>query len=157
MAKIRHIALATKDPDKTAEFYKKAFGFTEIRRSKDFTSGGGVFLTDGTLGIAILKFNWDQLGKGLDYTGLHHFGVVVDDTDDWTTHLENMGAELLVHSTDEAAKLITAVPSAADFEVKFKGPEGLVFDISEKSWPGAEAVDPEEKKIPVGEKAEAVS
>lgn len=151
MAKIRHIAIATKDPVKTAEFYKKAFGFTEIRRSKDFTNGGGVFLTDGTLGIAILYFTWDQLGKGLDYTGLHHFGVVVDDTDDWTTHLENMGAELLVHHEDEAAKLITATPSAADFEVKFKGPEGLVFDISHKSWPGAEAVAAEELKIPARE------
>ncbi len=32
MPKLRHLALATKDPEKTAEFYKTAFGFKEIRK-----------------------------------------------------------------------------------------------------------------------------
>ncbi|MBV8118866.1 MAG: VOC family protein, partial [Alphaproteobacteria bacterium] len=30
MARIRHIALVTDDPAKTAEFYKKHFGLTEL-------------------------------------------------------------------------------------------------------------------------------
>ena len=33
MAKIRHIAIATNDPVKTAEFYKNAFEFKEIART----------------------------------------------------------------------------------------------------------------------------
>ncbi len=33
MPKIRHIALATNDPVKTAEFYKRAFGFKEVGRT----------------------------------------------------------------------------------------------------------------------------
>lgn len=151
MAKIRHIALATQDPDATAAFYKKAFGFEEIRRSKDFDHGGGVFLSDGTLGIAILKFNWDQLGKGLDYVGLHHFGVVVDDVEDWTTYLENLGAECFVRRNDEVARKITQEPQGGDFEVKFRGPDGVVFDISDHLWPGAEPVTADESKLPAAE------
>ena len=30
MAKLRHIAIATKDPVKTAEFYKKAFDYYQM-------------------------------------------------------------------------------------------------------------------------------
>ena len=35
MARIRHIALTTKNPSQTAEFYKRAFGLKELRRSRD--------------------------------------------------------------------------------------------------------------------------
>ncbi len=52
MAKIKHIALTTKDPAEVAAFYKEAFGLQEIRRSKS----GAVFLTDGYINLAIL--NW---------------------------------------------------------------------------------------------------
>lgn len=151
MAKIRHIALATQDPDATAAFYKKAFGFEEIRRSKSFDNGGGVFLSDGTLGIAILKFNWDQLGKGLDYVGLHHFGVIVDDVDDWTNHLESLGAKHFAQRGDDIATKITQEPRGGDFEVKFRGPDDVVFDISDHLWPGAEEVSEEESKVPVSD------
>jgi catechol 2,3-dioxygenase-like lactoylglutathione lyase family enzyme len=40
MARIRHIALTTKNPSQTAEFYKQAFGLKELRRSRN----GAVFL-----------------------------------------------------------------------------------------------------------------
>ena len=33
MAKLRHIAIAAKDPDAMAEFYKKAFDFKEVRKT----------------------------------------------------------------------------------------------------------------------------
>jgi catechol 2,3-dioxygenase-like lactoylglutathione lyase family enzyme len=133
MPKLRHIALATNDPDKTAEFYKTAFGFKEIRKvSSDLAHG--YFLSDGTLNIAILRFaKYDQLGKGLDYVGLHHFGVVVDDVDECASKLETMGAECFMKpATEERAK--------GYFEVKFRGPDGVVFDISDRPWPGSEPV-----------------
>jgi catechol 2,3-dioxygenase-like lactoylglutathione lyase family enzyme len=82
MAKLRHIALAAEDPYATAEFYKKAFDFIEVRRTEPRGEGSsyGVFLSDGTISLAILRFGWDQ-GHGLDYRGIHHFGVLVDDVD----------------------------------------------------------------------------
>ena len=79
MTKIKHIALTTQDPDKTAAFYKEAFGLKEIRRSPN----GAVFLTDGYINLAIL--NWktekdaDVGPNGPNYSGIHHFGFEVDD------------------------------------------------------------------------------
>jgi catechol 2,3-dioxygenase-like lactoylglutathione lyase family enzyme len=131
MAKLRHLALATNDPEKTAHFYKEAFGFQEIRKVNSDLAHG-YFLSDGTLNIAILKFaKFDQLGKGLDYVGLHHFGVVVDDADQTILKLESMGAECFMRPpAEEHAK--------GYFEVKFRGPDGVVFDISDRPWPGSE-------------------
>jgi hypothetical protein len=31
--------------------------------------------------LAILKFKTDEIGRGLYYTGLHHFGILVEE---WT-------------------------------------------------------------------------
>jgi len=131
MAKLRHIALATSDPDKTPEFYQSAFGFQEIRKINSDLAHA-YLLSAGTLNIAILKFaKYDQLGKGLDYVGLHHFGVVVDDTDEYVQKLESMGAECFMRpSAEERAK--------GSFEVKFRGPDGVVFDIADRPWPGSE-------------------
>ena len=93
MAKIRHIALATKDPEKVANFYKAAFEMKEVGRSGPPNPKPGqvygVYLSDGTLNMAILNFgNDDQLGKGPDYVGLHHFGVLVDDLASARKHVE---------------------------------------------------------------------
>ena len=140
MLKIRHIALASDHPGKAAEFYKSAFGFRELRRfgldpnkPDEAPRPSGVFLTDGTLNIAILKFDNDQLGKGLDFVGIHHFGVVVDDTEAWTRKLEGMGAPCIAD----------AVPPGAHAELKFRGPDGVVFDITGSAWDGSAPVDEE--------------
>ena len=93
MAKLRHIAIATNDPKATAEFYKKAFGFEQIGETSPTSPlAQGYFLSDGTLNIAVLKFKTDQIGKGIDYTGVHHFGILVDDPEKTTEHLESLGA-----------------------------------------------------------------
>ncbi len=87
MPKLRHIAIAAEDPEAMAEFYKKAFDFKEVGRPNGFLADG-VFLSDGTLNMAILKFKTDQLGKGMDYRGIHHFGVLVEDVDAFSKKLE---------------------------------------------------------------------
>ena len=94
MAKLRHIAIAAEDPYATAEFYKQAFDFVEVRRTEPRGEGSsyGVFLSDGTLNLAILHFGWDQ-GPGLDFRGIHHFGVLVEDVDAATDKLEQLGAK----------------------------------------------------------------
>lgn len=50
MAKIKHIAIRTPDPEKTAAFYKKVFGLEEAGKARS-----GVYLTDGYINLAILK------------------------------------------------------------------------------------------------------
>jgi hypothetical protein len=41
------------------------------RDAKGEGSSYGVFLSDGTISLAILRFGWDQ-GPGLDFRGIHH-------------------------------------------------------------------------------------
>ncbi len=82
MAKLKHIALTTQDPAKTAAFYKEAFGMREIRRNPR----GAVFLTDGYINLAILNFKTekdaDVGAHGENFSGIHHFGFEVEDLDE---------------------------------------------------------------------------
>ena len=129
MAKLRHIAIACKDPDRMAEFYKQAFDFKEVRKS-DGPLAYGWHLSDGTLNMAILKFKTDQLGKGMDYRGIHHFGVMVEDVDEFSQKLESLGARHYIDQGQDGHQ-------AGYFEKKFYGPEGILFDIAEHGWAGA--------------------
>jgi len=81
MPKLRHIALATKDPEATAEFYKKVFEMKEVGRTNTELAEG-IYLSDGTINVAVLNFKTDQLGRGMDYVGLHHVGFVVEDREE---------------------------------------------------------------------------
>ena len=141
MPKLRHIAIAAEDPEAMAEFYKKAFGFKEVGRPNGHLADG-VFLSDGTLNMAILNFgDDDQLGKGPDFVGLHHFGVLVDDLASARRHVEALGGDCFRH---------TPPPGHTGFyETKFHGPDGVVFDISEHPWPGLSAEDSVRAKVKV--------
>jgi len=50
MAKLRHIAVHTPDPEKTAEFYKRVFDMVEVGRT-DSPIAKGIYLSDGTINI----------------------------------------------------------------------------------------------------------
>ena len=69
MARIRHIALYSDNPEKEASFYRQAFGLKEVRRSES----GSVFLSDGYINLALLKSKGESEAKGL-----HHFGFQVE-------------------------------------------------------------------------------
>ena len=133
MAKLRHIAIAANDPDAMADFYKKAFDFKEVRKT-DGPLAYGYHLSDGTIDLAILRFKTDQLGKGLDYAGLHHFGILVEDVPRAAQKLEELGGK---HYMDQDGDRI------GGFEVKFYGPEGVLFDVAEHPWTGTEPLPAE--------------
>ena len=147
MPKLRHIALATDDPDKTAEFYKTVFDFKEVGRVGDPNKpdeglAWGIYLSDGTLNMAVLKFkNVDQLGKGLDYVGIHHFGVLVEDLEGTRAKLDALGTPCILEQDPNATEQF--------YETKFTGPDGVVFDVSEHAWIGAATA--EEKEIDLNE------
>ena len=136
MAKLRHLAIACKDPDRMAEFYKEAFDFKEVRKS-DGPLAYGWHLSDGTIDLAILKFHSDQIGKGMDYTGLHHMGILVEDTEAAAKKVEALGGR---HYMDQTRPDFTG-----GFEVKMYGPEGVLFDVAEHPWTGTEPL-PEKAK-----------
>ena len=138
MYKIRHIAIASDHPGRAAAFWKQWFGLQELSRfgipedlAEEANRPSGVFLTDGTLNIAILKFDNDQLNKGLDYTGLHHIGFMVENTAEWVERLTKAAVEGVPYEP----------PPGTHAELKFRGPDGVVFDITEHLWTGAEPVE----------------
>ena len=89
--------------------------------------------------MAILKFKTDQLGKGLDYRGIHHFGVLVEDVGEFSKKLEGLGAEYYIDRNQQE-------PAAGYFEKKFYGPERVLFDIAEHPWAGCEPLPAEIKE-----------
>lgn len=134
MAKLRHIAFAAKDVEATAKFYKEAFEFEELKRV-DHPLGYAIVLSDGTINLTVVKFRgMDQLGKGLDYVGIHHIGFLVEDVDAASKKLESLGAACLI-PRPEGKEL------PQGFEVKHRGPDGVVIDLCEHPWAGAEPLE----------------
>ena len=92
MAFIRHVAVASKDPARTAEFYKKHFELKELYRQPKDTGEDGVWLSDGYIYFAILKHGPDTPKLGPDqsseFCGIHHIGFMVDDQSAKVAELE---------------------------------------------------------------------
>jgi methylmalonyl-CoA/ethylmalonyl-CoA epimerase len=132
MTKIRHIALTTGNPDKTAAFYKEAFGLKEIRRSPN----GAVFLTDGYINLAIL--NWktekdaDVGANGPNYSGIHHIGFEVDELQEACAQLEKADGVQL--NQKDGLDHAMGPRGPRNFEMKWAGPDGVVIDISHTGW-----------------------
>src|SRR5260370_24392978 len=73
MARIRHIALLTKDTEKLSEFYKTSFGLKEVARSGEASEHGqAIYLSDGHINLAVLPARNRR-------EGIYHFGMEVED------------------------------------------------------------------------------
>ena len=96
MAKLRHIALHTPDPEKTAEFYKQVFDMVEVGRT-DSPLAKGIYLSDGTINLAVLRFKTKEAADRNDglgpVFGLHHFGFWVENPEETRRRLKEAGAD----------------------------------------------------------------
>jgi len=76
MAKIRHIAIYTDNPDELAKFYVDVFGMTITQPlASSPESGSWVFLTDGYMDVALISPAEHQREKN----GPNHFGFTIDE------------------------------------------------------------------------------
>ena len=132
MARIRHIAIGTQDPEATARFCIEGLGLKKVGKLNSSTAEG-YYLSDGHVNVAILKFKSDDPATtegGTRYTGVHHFGLEVEDMAKARKKIEQAGA---VHrpypGTEEMKK-------RGNIEVKFSGPDGVTIDLSEHGWVG---------------------
>ena len=130
-SKLRHIALSVDDPFKTAQFFKEALDMEQVGET-DSPLARGVYLSDGTICLAILNFKTGQWA-GEQGKGIHHIGFWVDD-------IEKSG-EAVVKA---GGKHFAGRPSAKEgdvsrthFEVKYYDPNGILFDLSATGWVGA--------------------
>jgi methylmalonyl-CoA/ethylmalonyl-CoA epimerase len=131
MPKIRHIAISTEDPEKTAAFYKEAFGMQEVGRARS-----GVFLSDGEINFAILRIPKDDNPDEI-ICGVHHFGFLVEDPDATCRKLAELGAKRLPDQPSAGLQPASGKTYQQYFEVKHEGPDGVCVDISEHGWVGA--------------------
>jgi catechol 2,3-dioxygenase-like lactoylglutathione lyase family enzyme len=128
-AKLRHLAITVPDPQQAAEFYMRAFGLEKVGET-DWSGASGVYLSDGVINLALLRYKSDEMagGRGRDFVGLHHFGFLVEDVAATQKAIEAAGGR---HWMGEASD------DAAFYEVKFHDPNGVVVDITAKGWSGA--------------------
>ena len=101
--------------------------------------GSAVYLSDGVVNLALLKFSGDA-GAGVDnateFVGSNHFGLQVDDLEETGRRIEAAGGRFFFDIGDERK---------GNFERKFKDPDGVVFDISRHGWLGTDGrVEPQE-------------
>jgi len=129
MARIKHIAIRTHDVEKTAAFYREAFGLTQVGAGES-----GVYLSDGHLNIAILKLRPAVEGEPLKL-GVDHVGFQVDDVEATVARIERLGGKSLATRMGAPAKQ-PAEPQSY-FEVKCLGPDEQVIDVSSSGWVGA--------------------
>jgi methylmalonyl-CoA/ethylmalonyl-CoA epimerase len=132
MAKLRHFALYTSDPEATAAFYKKAFDMVEVGRTNS-TFAQGVFLSDGTINVACLHYVNPEAAATYGSSskfGMSHFGFWVDDLEGTRERLRELGAEYVDTRDPKAAPM-------GFFEEQWKGPDGTVIDITDEGWVGA--------------------
>jgi catechol 2,3-dioxygenase-like lactoylglutathione lyase family enzyme len=136
MARIRHIALVTDDPAKTAEFYKEHFGLTELYRRPGNTGEKGVWLSDGYIYFAILKYGEPgapKLGPGQtsDLRGIHHIGFYVDDEEETAKGLREANYQPV--PMDRPARAETG-PMGDAQNLKYLGPDEVQIDLRSRGW-----------------------
>ena len=123
MARIKHIALATEDPAKTAAFYKENFGLKELHRKPADTGADGVWLSDGYIYFAILKVGNPDVSTNLPpgATGtVDHIGFYVDDLEESCAAIERANAK--------------EMPNTSEVNRKYADPDGIMLDLRFRGW-----------------------
>ena len=129
MAKIKHIAIRTHDIEKTAAFYKEAFGLEQVGVGQS-----GIYLTDGYLNIAILNMRGLVEGETMKL-GVDHVGFQVDDVDATVEKIRALGGKPL-NQRNQVSHGDLSKPQSY-FEVKCVAPDDQVIDVSNAGWVGA--------------------
>jgi len=133
MVRIKHIAIRTPDPEKTAAFYRDVFGLKEVGQAR-----AGYYLSDGHINLAILKSRDEGSAESprdaAGYAGIHHLGFMVDDVDDVCQKLEAAGATPMTQRTDTRHAPTSGARSY--YEIKYRGPDAQEMDVTETGWIG---------------------
>ena len=122
--KLRHIALSVEDVAKAQKFFEDAFGMTKAGDAQN-----GIYLTDGTINVALLAKGGKVPGVDNPYYGVMHFGMWVDDLAQAEEQVKQAGA---IHFQGRPPN----TPNSY-YEVKYRDPSGIVFDITASGWKGA--------------------
>ena len=126
MAKIRHIAYRVEDVEAFADFFVKGFEMEIVERR----ANGAIDLSDGVINITLLAPG-TRVSEGEPAHGIAHIGFTVADEPETKRKLTAAGGE----------ELNTVQVDGAHYEVKFRGPEGIIVDLGH--WAGTAPIDAE--------------
>ena len=122
--KLRHIALSVENVAKAQKFFEDAFGMTKAGDAQN-----GIYMTDGTINVALLAKGGKVPGVDNPYYGVMHFGMWVDDLAQAEEQVKQAGA---IHFQGRPPN----TPNSY-YEVKYRDPSGIIFDITASGWRGA--------------------
>lgn len=118
MAKIRHVAILTKDTPALAEFYKTTFGMKEVARGQEKEGMEAIYLSDGYINLAILP------ARGRP-EGIEHLGFEVESIQETGRVAKAAGAK----------QGLAPRPRDGRFaEFRIHDPVGTPVDLSEGGW-----------------------
>ncbi len=139
MAKLKHIAIATQEPESTAHFYRDVFDLQMVGKV-DSENAEGYYLSDGNVNIAVLKFKNDIVAgeQGLDYSGIHHIGFQVDDAEEADGKLRKANSLPQDDVNNALHSGMGSEHSNKNVELKYTGPDGVMLDISQGGWVGTD-------------------
>jgi methylmalonyl-CoA/ethylmalonyl-CoA epimerase len=126
MARFGRIAMSVPNPATAAKFYCNAFDMKIVgETASPLTSG--LYLSDGTVSLALLKYKADELaGMGMNFKSIDHIGF-------WVDHVEERIKEnggLFFHE-------LPLEKESLYYEMEFRDPNGIIFDISHNGCLGA--------------------
>src|SRR5712691_11466620 len=126
MAKIRHLAIKTKSPERLAVFNEEVSGLKRIRNEKS----GAIYMSDGYLTVALLRNRGEAAPSGIN-----HFGFQVDDIKEIEERLKKFEEPLEQRPANR--------PYA---EYRAMDPDGNLFDVSVHGFEEAESAPEREKR-----------
>ena|SRR5919202_4960267 len=125
MSKIRHIAYRAQDVEAMASFFVNALDMSIVQRR----ANGAIDLSDGTINITLLPLSVGASGEP-PRQGIDHIGFTVADEGAVARAMEAQGAREIGSIN---------LGSSVHYELKFKGPEGIVVDIGH--WVGTAPIE----------------
>ena len=118
MAKLRHLAIKTDNPEKLADFYKKVFDMKEVVRG----TKGSIHLSDGVMNLAIQSTS-EKSKEPQHAAGFYHIGFQVDDLE-----------EVAERARQIYPDGVPTIRGARWAETRGKDPDGNLFDVSVAGW-----------------------
>ncbi len=132
MSLIRHVALRTKDMERSRFFYEQILGLKFLRYL-----GDGCYLTDGTVNLTFIQYDGEPPRPALAYAGEYiHLGLFVHNLEEIYQRLRAEGFTVLREDIKTERDFDCSHVPEGSFKVA--DPDGNVIDITEREdeWDG---------------------
>ncbi len=143
MSLLRHVALRTKDLERSRAFYERILGLQFLRYVYDEGFPPGCYLTDGTVNLTLIQYEGEERPTFSHEGEYIHLGLIVENLEDVYHLVREEGMEILVEDVKvEKAFDYSRVPVGS---FKTTDPDGNILDITERKdeWDGVRLDDQE--------------